>query len=567
MRKTKFIYSVLFILLIFVANAHSSTYYMGPDGSDSYTTTQAQVYETPWLTLAHAFATMSGSDTLIIKDGTYTGTSNIFTTSISPPVGSSGAYTFVKAENDGGAVFDGQSTRSVFDIETDGNKYWQFEGLTFINSTGQATLRYADYVKFLRCGLSVVGSGAQGFFIRESSYVLLEGCYAWGSSRYQFDAYASDHIIFRHCVGRPDDIDAGTADPAAVFAAYTSNYVLFQNCIAIDADQKSAWSGIDNYVGPFCVPTTSGASTYVYFKQCVALNILLGGLVISQNTTASNIYYDNTVLWHIMPNSESGTIHIPSGNVSVNKCTFGDQITTNRWADAYATSYTNLWTNNIITDVDSAQLFTWFSAGSDYNSFYGNTGTRYVACGSPIGTNDITTLDPIWSESNTNGAIKYIVRTESGNSLSSSGSDGGQVGANATTLIGTSGTLWGDTGYDAETETSMWPFPNEDLIKTKMAAYSSGGVSGARGFAATGTQLNGVDPKTLTSYIWEYLGNQIPSDIYGSSTSCVDYTDQSSCESGGCNWCTDTCQSAACSSGGSGGHAYGASFRGARLIN
>lgn len=509
-------YILVFILFLTPLSANSATYYMAPSasgGSDSNDGSSGS----PWLTLAYSLANMGTSNTLIIRDGTYTGTSNIFTTSISPPVGSSGAYTIVKAEHDGGAIFNGQSTRTVFDIETDGNKYWQFEGLTFINSTGQATLRYSDYVKFLRCGLSVVGSAAQGFFIRESSYILLEGCYAWGSSRYQFEAYESDHIIFRHCVGRPDDTDAGTLDPTAVFAAYTSNYVLFQNCIAIDSDQTSAWSGVSTYAGPFCVPTTAGASNYIYFKQCVALNILSGGLMVAQNSTASNIYYDNVVLWHIRPgDSESGTIHIVPGNISVNQCTFGDEVTTYRWADAYSQGYTNTWTNNIITDVDSGQLFSWFNGGStDYNSFYDTTGTRYVACGTPIGTNDINTVNPIWSESNTTGALKYIVRTEVGNSLSSSGSDGSQVGANAITLIGTPGTLWGETGYDTETDTSMWPFPNEDLIKTKMAAYSSGGVSGARGFAASGTQLNGTDQITLTSYIWEYLGNQIPSDIYG----------------------------------------------------
>ena len=56
-----------------------------------------------------------------------------------------------------------------------------------------------------------------------------------------------------------------------------------------------------------------------------------------------------------------------------------------------------------------------------------------------------------------------------------------------------------------------------------MAAYSNHSVNGARGFAASGTQLNGADQITLTSYIWEYLGNQMPSDIYGgSSPTCSD---------------------------------------------
>ena len=89
-------------------------------------------------------------------------------------------------------------------------------------------------------------------------------------------------------------------------------------------------------------------------------------------------------------------------------------------------------------------------------------------------------------------------------------SDGGDIGANVQTLIGTSGTLYGEAGYNTDTGTSMWPFPNEDLIRTKMKAYNAGGASGNRGFCVDGT--------TLTKYIWQYLGNTIPAEIYGGSS-------------------------------------------------
>jgi len=79
-------------------------------------------------------------------------------------------------------------------------------------------------------------------------------------------------------------------------------------------------------------------------------------------------------------------------------------------------------------------------------------------------------------------------------------------------MVGAPGTLWGDPGYDVEQSTSMWPFPYENSIKAKMAAYSATGISGQRGFCA-GNSLDG-SPQTLTKYIWEYLGNQIPPNIY-----------------------------------------------------
>src|SRR5205085_1629742 len=62
----------------------------------------------------------------------------------------------------------------------------------------------------------------------------------------------------------------------------------------------------------------------------------------------------------------------------------------------------------------------------------------------------------------------------------------------------------------------LWPFPNEAVIKADMASYSGPGGAGARGFTA-GNSLDG-SPQTLTRYIWEYLGNQIPAEIYGPQT-------------------------------------------------
>ena len=88
-------------------------------------------------------------------------------------------------------------------------------------------------------------------------------------------------------------------------------------------------------------------------------------------------------------------------------------------------------------------------------------------------------------------------------------------------IDGLSGKLYGETGWDTLTSDALWPFPNEDQIKTDVAAFSmdadeayagSPAMVGARGFATAGDQ-------TLTKYIWEYLGNTIPSSIYDSSSS------------------------------------------------
>ena len=87
------------------------------------------------------------------------------------------------------------------------------------------------------------------------------------------------------------------------------------------------------------------------------------------------------------------------------------------------------------------------------------------------------------------------------------------IGPTILKKIGVSGTLYGDTGYTDTTTDNLWPWPYEERIKADMASVAT---VGTRGFC-TGTSKDG-SAQTLTKYIWEYLGNQIPSDIYGSST-------------------------------------------------
>jgi hypothetical protein len=156
---------------------------------------------------------------------------------------------------------------------------------------------------------------------------------------------------------------------------------------------------------------------------------------------------------------------------------------------------------------------------SNYNYYYENLAnfgqTTYVSTMPTAGANDVQGVNP---------QIKYITREEVGSPVYGTASDGGNIGATILYEIGTTGTLWGDTGYDTITSTSLWPFPNEAVIKSDMATFSmvnpitSNTISGTRGFAASGTGLYG-GPITLTSYIWESLGNACPGTICTGATS------------------------------------------------
>ena len=82
----------IFMLIVGLAMAlpaHSATYYMNADGSEDC----ANLHE--------CFGMMSGGDTLIIRDGVYTGEENVIDHSYHPPNGSDGSYTTIRAENIG----------------------------------------------------------------------------------------------------------------------------------------------------------------------------------------------------------------------------------------------------------------------------------------------------------------------------------------------------------------------------------------------------------------------------------------------------------------------------------
>jgi len=137
---------------------------------------------------------------------------------------------------------------------------------------------------------------------------------------------------------------------------------------------------------------------------------------------------------------------------------------------------------------------------SNYNCFYNNT-VNYR--NTTPGTHDIININPLTN------SLFYLPRIESNSDLSGKASDGGAIGATVMKRIGVSGTLWGETGYKITTAEDLWPWPNEDIIKMNMRTYKHPQINADRGFCADGKQLNGVDDITLTSYIWEYLGNPI----------------------------------------------------------
>lgn len=120
----------------------------------------------------------------------------------------------------------------------------------------------------------------------------------------------------------------------------------------------------------------------------------------------------------------------------------------------------------------------------------------------PVG--DIGTTDhPDHVTTTTGGdpAILYPVRVESDSTYSGAGENGSDIGANVEKRY-----VDGDL-----TNVNLWPWPYEDWIKEDMCNFAFLAEIGR-----TGTDEPGwcTTDKTLTEYIWEYLGNEIPAGIY-----------------------------------------------------
>lgn len=303
---------------------------------------------------------------------------------------------------------------------------------------------------------------------------------------------------------------------------YTMSHGLMVNNIVIDSDHKEKW--LDGYpVGCYYFPDTSGSTTDITLDTNLCLNNKFGGINSDGYEGGSNNYTTvnarNNVVWDAVGESGNLGTNVSRGyNSTWRNNTFGvGPSGPLYYLSLYISKGVTIY-NNLFYNITAPLAHAWTNGTHDYNAFYA---TNY---GMPtLSAHERTNINPIWNAStNPTGALKYITRIESGSNLVGIGQNGENIGATLQYMIGVPGTLWGEPGYNTVQSTPMWPFPNENVIKSKMAAYTYPGLSGARGFAASGTGLYG-GPITLTSYIWEYLGNPCPTDIcsYGSLTTLL----------------------------------------------
>jgi hypothetical protein len=494
-KKTKI--KILFFLILFFGvfcfskQTFAATYYVD-DSATNDSGDGSSGSPKKYIGSGVALLSGSGGDTLIIKDGNYSNSSDIIQ---NIPNGTSGNYNIIKAENDGGAVVtvDGGLNMDHADA------YIQIEGLKFNYASPKVIL--GNHIKILRSAFqggpaedngSQVQIGTNDY--NDTAYILLEDCWAYGSGgRYNFLAYNSNYVVFRRCVVRHDGGWTDTkGDPEAAICNYNSSYVEIQNCIVIDSDLTSYHTWLQAFYIVYN-PASPNSTNNIYMRGNIALKVLQNGYRTEGIGSGIPVFTDNIAYDISRPAEDNGfSLCAGSGSLSVTatKCTFGDAY----WG-------TGSW-NGGTPSIDNSILLS-LSDGDTGGGFSQSYLDRYNNGGSGSCTN-CQTYNP-----QTNGLL-YLPRIEAGSTLLTGGQSGGRIGADVTKKIGTSGTLYGESGYNTTTTDNLWPWTNENRIKSDMATVST------RGFCS-GTSQDGSS-QTLTKYIWEYLGNQIPSDIYGASS-------------------------------------------------
>jgi len=502
-----------------VGSAPAATYYVDTEaGNDSSGDGSAA---SPWRTVKHGLSECEPGDSLILRDGVYSGEENNISGPYGGwdgmPSGTADAWITVKGESYLGAVIDGGDQYTPIFV-WEGAAYLEFENLLLRNAgveNGGASFRAQDchHIKVLSCASEEAYFGH--FWLRNSSYCLVEDCAAWGRGAYSFAAVGeyedytrSQYNVFRRCLARRDVhfYPDNQANHLASFVAYWADSTVFQNCVSVDGIHVEDEGNVpdDDWIATAAFFTTNGASNF-FATGCIVLNDI-GQLASCTPGDRAAIAFRNNAAY-MNDDSSFGILAFAAeatfaavGNTIANVRGTGDwqgQGIGEVEGEVQAVRNNVVFGNRIGLDR--------VEGPHSYNVLYDNDMNYNETA---PGTGDRTDLDPLAD------GLLYLPRVESGSALATAGESGGQAGAQIVDRIGAAGSLWGETDWNTTTSTPLWPWPHEVELAARMAAYQLHGVDGARGFCAGGNGLYG-GPVTLTSYIWEWLGSPAPAEIVG----------------------------------------------------
>ena len=525
------LFLAIFFSLLFPSQLVAATYYVSPEGQNR----NAGTSDAPFKTLRHATGKMAGGDRLIVKDGTYTGEENQIG---DLPNGTPNQYTLIQAEHLFQAILEGtgkdvyQNGHLLTPIRFLKNAYIQVEGFKIRNSpTGGAILMIASHhIKILRMSIKNGTRyddqwGSPITIAQGSHHVLVEDAWITGAMRYgilvvgrnhsdaERERDTTHHVILRRVVVRWDYTK--TIEPKAGIAFYGADDFskdgaitdsVCQNCIVLDLNPGTDYS---NMYGAYYNPKTT---QNIGYYGSIALNIkgatdesVIGGFFVADNYKKNNGQkVIQSVAWDISGPAVRFSHGDPNGFGEISQSTLGNSDYgvyvggQPRVSRLPVTIKNTLFLNNKEVHSSLGDILKW----SSHNLYF------------PISLSfllksKLASLTNATHPLTTDAKLKYLVRIDPDSPAYRSGEGGVSRGATILYRYGESGTLWGEPGWDTLTTAPLWPWPYQDQIKADFlepndppkGAYPQTNNT-HRGFCAK--------DKTLTKYIWGYLGNPLP---------------------------------------------------------
>lgn len=201
------------------AKAAAIDYYVSPTGSGTTCSSASPC------TLATGLGkSLVGDDYLILKDGTYTGTSLTV-----PWSGTMGHSITIRAENDGQAIIDGQNNRRPCYIYQ--KSYITVEGIVFKNSNYDVIyLEGASYINIKKVSGYNTPDNANNhiFSVWGGNHILIEDCMASGTARTMITFMETNYVTVRRFWGKWTQYNSGWN---AALQVYGSDNSIVENCI------------------------------------------------------------------------------------------------------------------------------------------------------------------------------------------------------------------------------------------------------------------------------------------------------------------------------------------------
>ncbi|UCF68194.1 MAG: hypothetical protein JSV80_02515 [Acidobacteriota bacterium] len=532
-------------------SASAATYWISPEGQDGAAGTQAA----PWKTFRRAFDVASSShvrsgDKLVLADGLYTpSTTGVLNTDLTAecsgcpvdiPDGTPLDFTVIQAENRYGARLDSvaqgfdalwlgtnRSNVSIRYIEIDGLIF--YGGVTFYNADHIYLHHFGAYSEQEGVG-SIVSIGTSDHSKSNFDHFLLEDGFIWGRERKHLLNFRTDHNVFRRIVIRPNTCCGchSSGNGRTSVSEYNSQHTVYQNVIVLDADRDGANGECEISSTDFSenskdpVGSSPGEPTGpTGYYGCMSINSERHCYDSEKSYVSAgspSTYSENFVCWDAAYGLNVGggsgkTTADRHVNFTIGALTrgggsrvyrlggtpSGDYVTRNGFGDGWLSC-------GISEDADHLNLFDREGVGSP-TCF----DAQCLECLSSDPQNDAD------GSAFTNDSLKYLVRVEENSRLSGTGSADStfsrDIGATVLKRYGRTGAAHGESGYLGLTGEDLWPWPDEDVIRAEFcdgryALDQSSAFCSARA-------LGDGSPATLTEYIWEYLGHQIPPEVYG----------------------------------------------------